>query len=339
MNKRKKTIQAFVAGILLAMILSYAKLPYYIAKPGHADALHSLIRVDSGTESKGSFALTTVSFGKASLLTFAAAHFQPNEQIFSEGEVKSRGESDRDFAKRQLIMMKESQDSAILTAFKEAGKPAEVFFRGLRVSSVEKKADGKGAFQKGDLIYQADGISFKSVEEWKHFLSSKKPGQSIKFSLERNGERKTLTVPVPAKSGIAELGIRAAESRTVAARPAVAFETGGIGGPSAGLMMSLEIYDQLKKEDLTKGYKIAGTGTISSDGRVGPIGGIAQKVIAADREGTAIFFAPAENNNYEDAKKTVQSIHSTIKLVPVRTFKDAVRYLESLPEKKDKQAI
>lgn len=67
--------------------------------------------------------------------------------------------------------------------------------------------------------------------------------------------------------------------------PDIDFEIENIGGPSAGLMMSLEIYNQLTKPDETKGYDIAGTGTIDVDGKVGPIGGIDQKVVAADKAG------------------------------------------------------
>lgn len=71
--------------------------------------------------------------------------------------------------------------------------------------------------------------------------------------------------------------------------PGITINTKDIGGPSAGLMMALEIYDQLTETDLTKGLEIAGTGTINEKGEIGPIGGISQKVIAADRAGIDIF--------------------------------------------------
>lgn len=71
--------------------------------------------------------------------------------------------------------------------------------------------------------------------------------------------------------------------------PTVKVKTDEIGGPSAGLMFSLEIYNQLTSEDLTKGYQIAGTGTIDEKGAVGPIGGIEQKIVAADKAGAEIF--------------------------------------------------
>ncbi|MEH7275544.1 S16 family serine protease, partial [Neobacillus vireti] len=114
-------------------------------------------------------------------------------------------------------------------------------------------------------------------------------------------------------------------------------KTDEIGGPSAGLMFTLEIYDQLMDEDFTKGYKIAGTGTIDSEGTVGPIGGIDQKIVAADKAGAEIFFAPNEkgskDSNYNLAVKTAREIKSKIKIVPVDGIDDAINYLKKLPEK------
>ena len=75
----------------------------------------------------------------------------------------------------------------------------------------------------------------------------------------------------------------------------VEFKTSNIGGPSAGLMFTLEIMNQLLDEDLTKGYNIAGTGEMLEDGTVGRIGGADFKVIAASRQDMEIFFAPADD--------------------------------------------
>ena len=84
----------------------------------------------------------------------------------------------------------------------------------------------------------------------------------------------------------------------------VNFDTSGVGGPSAGLMFTLDIYDQLNSEDLRKGRKIAGTGTIESDGSVGDIGGAALKVVAAAKAGADIFFVPNNPVDEETLKKT-----------------------------------
>jgi PDZ domain-containing protein len=101
----------------------------------------------------------------------------------------------------------------------------------------------------------------------------------------------------------------------------------------------LEIYDQLRTEvDLTKGYQIAGTGTIALDGTVGRIGGIQHKVVAADNAGAEIFFAPDdppnEHSNYREALKAAERIGTSMKIVPVKTIQEALDYLEKLEERK-----
>lgn len=122
--------------------------------------------------------------------------------------------------------------------------------------------------------------------------------------------------------------------RDIVTDPPVRIESDQIGGPSAGLMFALEVYNQLIREDLTKGYRIAGTGTINIDGEVGPIGGISQKVIAAHKAGADIFFAPnergAKHSNYKEAVKTAKDIGTNMKIVPVDTFDDAVQFLQKL---------
>jgi PDZ domain-containing protein len=80
----------------------------------------------------------------------------------------------------------------------------------------------------------------------------------------------------------------------------VDIDTGSVGGPSAGLMMALNVYNQLIETDITNSTVIAGTGTIEIDGSVGPVGGVKQKVIAAKRAGATLILVPTAN--YEDAK-------------------------------------
>lgn len=119
----------------------------------------------------------------------------------------------------------------------------------------------------------------------------------MKIVVERDKEEKTYEMKLktfkedPKRAG---LGVSLITDRNVKVKPEVDMDIENIGGPSAGLMMSMEIYNQLTKEDETKGHHIAGTGTIDDEGKVGPIGGISQKVVAADKAGADIFFAPNE---------------------------------------------
>ena len=104
-------------------------------------------------------------------------------------------------------------------------------------------------------------------------------------------------------------------------------DTNTIGGPSAGLMFSLEIINQLTEEDITKGYNIAGTGTLNEDGTVGRIGGAAQKLVAADKAGADYFLAPAENgrenSNYQEALAAAEDINTDVQVIPINTIDDA----------------
>jgi PDZ domain-containing protein len=98
-----------------------------------------------------------------------------------------------------------------------------------------------------------------------------------------------------------------------------------VGGPSAGLMFTLTLYNRLTPDDLTGGRKIAGTGTINLDGTVGPIGGVEQKVAAAEAAGAEYFLSPPEN--YAAAA----AVARTIKVFQVDTAEQAVAFLKSLP--------
>lgn len=96
-------------------------------------------------------------------------------------------------------------------------------------------------------------------------------------------------------------------------------------------MFTMEIYNRLTFGDLTKGHRVAGTGTINAEGVVGAIGGVKHKIVAADREGAEIFFVPVKN--YDEAKAKADKIGTSMKLVPVSTLDEALKYMEELPVK------
>ena len=102
----------------------------------------------------------------------------------------------------------------------------------------------------------------------------------------------------------------------------MAIQSGDIAGPSAGLMWALGLYDLLTPEDLTDGMTVAGTGAIDRDGKVYPIGGVAEKLIAAKHAGANVFLVPRQN------LAEAQAANPGIKLVPVSTLQDAVDFLK-----------
>ena len=180
-------------------------------------------------------------------------------------------------------------------------------------------------------------------------MSEKKLGDEVLLSVERDDKLRDVTITlkeIPGGEGRAGLGVQFEEDREIITDPEVEFQTSNIGGPSAGLMFTLEIMNQLLDEDMTKGYSIAGTGEMLEDGTVGRIGGADFKVIAAARKDIEIFFAPADDlpeevkeknpgilTNYEEAVKMAEKIGTKMKIVPVKTIDDALDYLAGLEEK------
>src|SRR5690625_3079114 len=238
----------------------------------------------------------------------------------------------------QLQMMESSQEASKVVAYEAAGADINVTYDGVFVVGVVENMPAEGILQMGDQITGIDGNKISEADDLISYVEQKKSGDIITLDVERDDEQLTEEITLETceeKNDKIGVGIQIVTDRNVEVDPEVRFASGEIGGPSAGLMFSLEIYDQLTEKDLTKGYEIAGTGEVDYDGNVLRIGGIDKKVIAADRAGSDIFFAPNENggakdSNYQVAKETAEEINTDMKIVPVDTFDDALKYLQKL---------
>ncbi|MBD8068408.1 SepM family pheromone-processing serine protease [Bacillus sp. PS06] len=335
MNKSYFRILTILVGIVV--ILTFVQLPYYITKPGMAQELHPIIQVEDGYGEEGSFMLTTVRMGKANIFTYLYAKMSEFHMIYPTEDIRREGESDSEYTNRQLHLMEDSQESAVIVAFHHANKKVDYKYNGIYVMSIVAGMPAEGKLKPGDRIYEVDGKQFHTSDEFIEYVSTKEEGEEIQLTIERDGSERSESISIspfpddPKKVGV---GIALVTDREVTTEPEVKIDTEQIGGPSAGLMFSLEIYNQLVEEDITNGYQIAGTGSIDDTGKVGRIGGISQKIVAADSSGVDIFFAPneegAKGSNYNEAVATAKKIKSEMKIVPVDTFSDAREYLESI---------
>ncbi|WP_043933440.1 SepM family pheromone-processing serine protease [Bacillus sp. EB01] len=339
MRKKYPRMPWILAAVLVLASVFYT-LPYYISKPGLAKELEPIIEVEGGYDEEGSFMLTTVRMGRANIYTYLMATFSKYQVVYPLEDILRPDESEQEYNQKQLHLMEGSKASAIEAAYKKAGLPVDYRYNGVYVMEVVPGMPAEGKLEVGDRLLKVDGKTLKSRDEFMKYLAEKKAGESIELVLTRNNKERTVSVDLktfkedPKRAG---LGVAIVDDREIIVEPEVEIKTDEIGGPSAGLMFSLEIYNQLTKDDLTKGYEIAGTGTLS-EGIVGPIGGIELKIVAADKAGADIFFAPnqkgAKDSNYRAAVKTAKDIGTEMKIVPVDTFDDAVDYLEKLkPEK------
>lgn len=326
----------FISLAILVYVVVYMPTPYMIHQPGSADEIKPMVSVAGGDqEEKGAFMLTTVSVSYANLAMLITTQFKRHAEIIR----KEPDRNDEEYETQQRYYMSSSQSNSIMAAYKQAKIDYAVVPEYVFVVGFSKTVTPKGDFHPGDIIKKLNGEQIGNFEGLAAALKGKTSGDKVPLELERGGKKidqQVELVKIGEENGEpkAGLGVSVGEVRKV--QPSdpdkeVHFEDTRIGGPSAGLMFTLEIYNQLTPGDLSKGYRVAGTGTMSEDGSVGPIGGVQFKIVASERQHADIFFVPEDN--YKEAKAKADEIKSEMKLVPVKQVDDALKYLEELPAK------
>lgn len=194
------------------------------------------------------------------------------------------------------------------------------------VGSVGDPGPSLGKLQDGDAIDAVDGKPVANLDEFTGLMEQTRPGQQVVIDYRRkNAPAGAATITLGNREdgkphGL--LGISVFDSPW--APFDIDFHLANIGGPSAGLMFSLAVIDKLTEGELNGAQFIAGTGTITADGEVGPIGGITHKILAAREAGATVFLVPSDNCD------EARSAHEDIELVRVDTLTGAVDALNTL---------
>ena len=328
---------------LLALLFCFlVPLPYYVEAPGGAYDIDQVMTVNGKTnKDKGSYNFVAVEVRPGTVFNLAYSWLNPDTtQIVSKKELTG-GTSTKDYELINQYYMENSQNTAIYQALKLAGKDAKLDYKGVYVLQVADNSSFKETLNIADTVTGINGKSFKSSKDLVKYVTGLKLDSQVTVQYTSQGKKKSADGKVvKLKNGKNGIGITLTDHTEVSSNDKVKFSTQGVGGPSAGLMFTLSIYDQLNKDNLLKGRMIAGTGTIEPDGSVGDIGGVSQKVISADKSGAEIFFVPdnpvakadkkyyPKGNNYQEAKKMAKKLGSKMKIVPVKTAQDAIDYLE-----------
>ncbi|ELS0476163.1 SepM family pheromone-processing serine protease [Enterococcus faecalis] len=349
MNKKtekfsfKSLIPMVLALLLIGLFI--VPIPYYIEGPGTTENLKEFVTVDGKKDTQsGAFYLTTVGIRSATIFSAIKANFSDFQEVMSKKELMGDS-SNSEYNRIQQYYMDSSKNAAIEQALKLAKVPYEMKFKGVYVLAMEDNSSFKGKIEVGDTVTGVDGKSFKSSEELMNYIKAQKVNQKVTVQFIQDGKAKEATgklieLPTDKKAGI---GIGLTDHTEIDSSIQVSIEAGDIGGPSAGLMFTLQTYEQLSHKDLRKGHEIAGTGTMNSQGIVGRIGGIDKKVVTASENGAEIFFAPDDEitsemkkvepkikSNYQEAQEAAKKIGTKMKIVPVKTVQDALNYLEKL---------
>lgn len=220
-------------------------------------------------------------------------------------------------------MMDNSQSAAVAAALRAAGQKVVEYPMVMGVSN-GSPADGK--LKPGDFILRINNRAVSSTDEVREAINKHAVGEAILFTILRDRQELTQTITTVASNANASqpvVGINLAIGYSYA--PRVTFRISpDIGGPSAGLIFALAVYDMVGPDDLIADRSVAGTGTITGSGTVGAIGGIQEKIAGAEAAGATVFLVPADNC------PDVQGLATPVRLVRVATLTDAITTLENL---------
>ncbi len=314
-------------GLLLATLLP---LPYVVLSPGPVvNVLGSLdgtpvIAISGATTypTDGRLDLTTVSesggpYGRTALTRVVGGWLDPSIAVVPTSVLYPADETAQQVEQQNSADMLQSQDDAVVAALRHLGLPVTLT---VSVASVTAGGPSDGHLKPDDRILTVDGVAVTSGADVRAQVGKHKPGDTITFVVERSGSQ--VTVPVVAGAAPddptrAMVGFLPRDGYTSPVTVKVQVED--VGGPSAGLMLTLGIIDKLTAVQENGGAHVAGTGTIDVDGKVGAIGGIRQKMAGASSEGATVFLVPAAN-----CAEALLDVPSGLRLVKVTTVDDAL---------------
>ena len=318
----------YLASLLLVVhAVRLVPMPYYVFVPNRATPVTEILETEGEVdEISGALLLTTVSSARASATRIVRAWLDPHEEVHPTQAVIPEGMEPDEYFDLQRAEFEEATTVAAVVGLELAGEEVELTGEGARIEAVLDGAPADGVLREGDVIIAIDGDPVQLATDVSQRASVLEDGQEIVLTVERGDDQLDLDVtPVfNAALGHPMIGIRVS---TV--DPGVEFpegisieETTDIGGASAGLMTALTVYDLYDPSDLTRERIIAGTGTISVDGTVGPIGAIGAKVVGAAGSGAEIFLAPASQ-----ADEARAAAPPGITVIGVASAEDAVAAL------------
>ncbi len=321
----KENYKTLLLFIVLIFLMTF-KLPYYISAPGGLIDTSDRVEMPENMEMKGSLNMAYVTEMDGIIPLLLIALVNNNWDIESTEEVTGGVESIEDQRFRNELLLKEANSTALMVAYENSNIDYSKENTKDYVTFVYPEADTD--LEVGDIITEVDGKKIKDKQEIFDLLSTKNIGDKITLKVINDDEEKTKHATLIDAGGEPKIGILVTETFDVESdHPIEITFKNSESGSSGGLMLTLTLYSYLNNIDLTDGKKIVGTGTIDASGNVGEISGIKYKLIGAVKKGADVFIVPA-GENYKEAKKVKEEKNYDIKLVPVKTFKEALAYLE-----------
>ena len=345
---------AVIAVVLIVVALAAASritLNYYVLSPGDAQSVGPLIKVppDKAHRVHGSVLLTDVFLGPVTALSYVPDLLSGDDQVVPTNELVASGIPTSELTAQGYLEMVQAKAAAETAALRRLGYHVPEHDSGAVVEAVGSNTPAFGVLKVAQVITAVNGVSTPTLCAFVGQLATFDPGQRVTLSIDQNrftpdgtlvqgsAVAKTLRLikrpaGVPAYSGCAGvrssrgfLGLSVQTQQDFTYPFPITINTADIGGPSAGLAMTLGLINTLSGGHVTGGRAIAATGTIDPLGNVGDVGGVAQKTIAVERSGATVFLVPPPELGIARSKATA-SLH----VYAVSTLAQALSILKKL---------
>jgi Lon-like protease len=332
--------------LVAAVIAGFAiRVPYTTIAPGDALSLPPLVSVQGAKAypaPRGDIRLLFVRLAyHVNLWQYVRARLDSDIDLAKDGDINPGKLSPAQQNERDLQEMADAKNAATVVALRAAGFKVSVL-PGLTVSDLSPGMPAIEVLHWGDVVVSADGNKIVAANDLTAAIAKHKVGEQVPLVVERAGKQLSVAVkvgvftdgPVQGRKGI---GVSLLPRFTSPVK--VAVDTRDIGGPSAGLAMTLAIFDDLTPGDITGGNRVAVTGTNDAAGNVGEIGGIEQKAVAARAAGVKLFIVPqcspddpaaALASCKADLARAGDRAGGKIEVRPVSTFAQALEVLRAV---------
>lgn len=316
----------FLITLIIILLTCTIELPYYIEATGGIIDIQERIEIEDAYESNGSLNMAYVSEYKATIPTVLLSKLKKDWKLVKRDTDNENMTTEADYF-RNHILLEEANQNAIEVAYQAADIPIYKENTKLYVTYVFEEADTDIEIE--DQIIAVNNQTISSKTDLKNILNALPSNETIHILVKHDDKEIYRTAKLIEYNGNYILGISVSEVSDITVTPNIKFKfKASESGPSGGLMMTLAIYNSLIEEDITKGKKIVGTGTIDREGNVGEIDGVEYKLKAAVKENADLFLVPDEKN-YEEAILLKEKEKYDIEIIGVNTFEEALLYLKS----------
>ena len=307
-NNLSKSRKAIVVFLIALMPMGLITTEYYFMSPGPPYQWEIDYGNNENYTFEGNLFQLTVRRDEANVFVYLWSLINDSYDLYPREVILPDGVTPQELSEISIQNMRTSENVAIAVALKNLGYEIDTKGEGVSVVGLLDDSPVKDKLKKGDLLNSINNIEIFSATEFISTLRTYSIGETVSIGLLRevDGAKEQIYIETTLIEHVEYKGepMVGFLATTVNERFDFPFEidikTGNVGGPSAGLMMALNVYNNLIPEDITNSMIVAGTGTIEIDGSVGPVGGIKQKIIAAKRAGAELILVPVAN--FEEAK-------------------------------------